>query len=374
MTDRAAVHGTVAPGLDAVRDAFAHNLAEPPEVGASLAVVCEGELVVDLWGGHTDAARSSEWQRNTLVPVFSTTKGMVALCAHLLLEREALELDAPVARYWPEFAQGGKSEVTVRYVLDHRAGLPWLSPGADGRRYLDWDACCERLARYEPVYAPGSRAEYHAITFGFLVGELVRRVTGRRIGRFFAEEVAGPLAADFHIGLPTAEEARVAEIVAPRWELLGVEAPPAEHDVVAFANDPDWREAEIPSVNGVGNARGVATVYGVLANGGSSATHRLATAAMVRRMWQRSGVTDCSGGPWDAAWALGFMPNWSNMWGPSRSAFGHTGFGGSFGMADPDGRVGIAYAMNGVGTEWDLGPRGQRVIRAVYHCLDRLSR
>src|SRR5262249_41323259 len=154
---------------------------------------------------------------------------------HLLLERGALELDVPVARYWPEFAHGGKAELPVRYLLDHRAGLPWLSPAANGRGYLDWDACCSRLARYEPVYPPGSRAEYHAITFGFLVGEVVRRISGRSIGRFFAEEVAGPLGVDFHIGLTSAEQARVAEIIAPDWVALGVQSPIPGLDVTLSA-------------------------------------------------------------------------------------------------------------------------------------------
>jgi CubicO group peptidase (beta-lactamase class C family) len=360
--------GRVAPEFEPVRDAFVDNFRLHDEVGAAVAVVRNGALVVDLWGGYTDAHRTTEWQHDTLVNVFSTTKGMVALCAHLLVAHGALEVDECVAYYWPEFAQGGKAEIPVRYLLDHRSGLVWLSPGPDGRRWFDWDACCARLARYEPSYPPGTLAVYQGVTFGFLVGEVIRRITGATVGQFFAREVAEPFQADFHIGLGPADHVRVAEIVERDRTAAAFGSRNLLLSMPSLANTPEWRCAEIPSMNGHGTARSIAQVYGVLADGGAVGDRRLVNADDVARMWQRSGITDCRGGPHDAAWALGFMPNWSNMFGPNDAAFGHTGFGGSFGMADPEAGLAIGYVMNRMGTDWSGDIRAANLIRAVYDC------
>jgi len=362
------VHGTVAAGFEAVRTAFARNFADHGEVGASFAVSVGEEMVVDLWGGSTNADRTQPWQRDTIAHLFSTTKGFTALIAHMAIERGLLELDAPVMRYWPEFARCDKERVLVRHVLDHRAGLVWLSPGRNAWRLLDWEAACERLADSTPVYPPGTRTEYHALSFGYLVGELIRRVTGHTPGAFLAEEIAGPLGVDAWIGLPSALHDRCAEVITPSW--VDDEHPllPGLDRGDDLFNSPAWRSAEIPAVNGHGNARAVATVYGTLAVGGTRNGVRLVDAATVRRMGQRSGAEPGDGGFGDPNWAVGFMPNWGSF-GPSPTAFGHTGFGGSFGMADPEHRVAAAYVMNRMneGEEYDV--RAFALVDATYRSL-----
>lgn len=362
------VQGTVAPGFEAVRAAFARNFADHGEMGASFAVSVGEELVVDIWGGWADAEHTRPWQRDTITHLFSTTKGLTALMAHMAIERGLLELDAPVMRYWPEFAQQGKEHVLVRHVLDHRAGLVWLAPGRDARRLLDWDAACARLAETAPMYAPGTTTMYHPLSFGFLVGELIRRVTGRTPGAFLTEEITGPLGVDAWIGLPATQHGRCADVILPSW--VDDEHPllPGLHRADRLFNSPAWRSAEIPSVNGHGNARAVATVYGTLAAGGTRNGVRLVDAATVHRMAQRSGAEPGDGGFGDPNWAVGFMPNWGSF-GPSPTAFGHTGFGGSFGMADPEHRVAAAYVMNRMNEGEEYDARAFALVDATYRSL-----
>src|SRR5215470_8677464 len=213
MTTPMGIQGECAPRFAAVRRAFAENFAQRREIGAAVAVVKDGALVVDLWGGHADAARTRPWQRDTLVHVFSTTKGMTALCAHMLADRGLLDLDAPVARYWPEFAQAGKAEIPVSYVLSHRASLPAVTRELTLADFLDWDTMTAALAAQAPWWEPGTRPGYHPFTYGWLVGEVVRRVSGKTPGVFFREEVGQPLGIDFHIGLAERDDARAAEII-----------------------------------------------------------------------------------------------------------------------------------------------------------------
>src|SRR5437773_1365658 len=215
MTTAPMIHGHCDPRFLAVRDAFAANFAAGREVGASFATTVEGELVVDLWGGYADAATTRPWERETIVNVFSTTKAMTALCAHLLVDRGELDLDAPVARYWPEFAQAGKERITTRHLLTHTAGLAALRRSLPTEALYDWTRMVEALAAETPWWEPGSANGYHAMTYGYLVGEVVRRLTGKTLGRFLRDEVTAPLGADFHIGLAPSEDARVAEMVPP---------------------------------------------------------------------------------------------------------------------------------------------------------------
>ena len=215
MTAAPMIHGRCDPRFAAVRDAFAANFAAGREVGASFAATVEGEPVVDLWGGHADAATTRPWERDTIVNVFSTTKAMTALCAHLLVDRGLLDLDAPVARYWPEFAQAGKERITTRHLLTHSAGLAALRRSLPTEALYDWTRMVEALAAETPWWEPGSANGYHAMTYGYLVGEVVRRLTGKTLGRFLRDEVTAPLGADFHIGLAPSEDARVAEMVPP---------------------------------------------------------------------------------------------------------------------------------------------------------------
>src|SRR5881296_3102792 len=225
MTTAPMIHGRCDPRFLAVRDAFAANFAAGREVGASFAATVEGESVVDLWGGSADAARTRAWERDTIVNVFSTTKAMTALCAHLLVDRGLLDLDAPVARYWPEFAQNGKRALPVHYLLSHRAGLAAIRQPLPTEAFYDWDRMVGALAAETPWWEPGTTSGYHAMTFGYLVGELIRRVSGKTPGRFFRDEVALPLGCDFHIGLPAGEDHRVAQMVPPTLEETAAAAP-----------------------------------------------------------------------------------------------------------------------------------------------------
>ena len=257
------IHGFVKPGFEPVQRAFEKNFAEGLEQGASMAVTKDGELVVDLWGGSADPT-GRPWEQDTIVNVYSTTKTMAAICVLMLADRGEVDLSAPVANYWPEFANNGKENVTVSHVMSHTAGISAFDPGLESVDLLyDWDACVERLANQAPLWEPGTKSGYHAITQGYLQGEIVRRVTGRSIGTFFREEVAEPLGADFHIGLPASEDDRVADLVPPAGGLAAREGGPARDSIAAqtFRSAPitgeeprtrEWRGAEIPAAGGTG--------------------------------------------------------------------------------------------------------------------------
>jgi CubicO group peptidase (beta-lactamase class C family) len=355
------VQGECAARFGAVRETFAKSFAAGREVGASFAATVNGEFVVDLWGGHADAARKRPWQRDTIVNVFSTTKAMAALCLHQLADRGRLDLDAPVARYWPEFAQGGKATLPVHWLLSHRAGLAALRAPLPTEALFDWARMSSALAAETPWWEPGSRSGYHAMTYGFLVGEVLRRIDGRTLGAFFRDEVAKPLGADFWIGLPASEDARVAEMVPPSPEAVaaaGAAAQPAPDALLAkvmgnpplaptAANLPAWRRAEIPAANGHGNARSVARVMAALACGGAlGGVHLLSEAALARATAEQCFGPDLVLGV-PMRWGQGFMLASDVLpLGPSPRAFGHGGWGGSLGIADPDARVSWAYVMN----------------------------
>jgi CubicO group peptidase (beta-lactamase class C family) len=382
MSSPLAISGTCAPGFSAVRDAFAANFEAGREVGASFAAVLDGALVVDLWGGHADAARTRPWQRDTLVNVFSTTKAPAALAIHLLASRGALDLDAPVARYWPEFAQGGKQAIPVRQLLDHTAGLAALRAPLPREALYDWPRMTEALAGEEPWWEPGRGSGYHAMTFGYLVGELVRRVDGRSPGRFLREEIAEPLGADFHVGLPAAEEARVAEMIPPTADesaqagaaiapdsLLAkvMGNPPLTADA---ANTAAWRRAEIPAANGHGHARSVARILAALACGGTlDGVRLLAPDALARAVEEQTyGVDRVLGIP--MRWGLGFMLSSPDLpLGPNPRTFGHGGWGGSLGVADLDARLAWAYAMNRMSPGTTGDTRAAGIAAALYGCL-----
>ncbi len=402
-----------------VREQFGINLAERGEVGASVCVIHEGRTVVDLWGGVADRRTGRPWERDTISLVWSSTKGATALCAHILLWRGTLDLDAKVASYWPEFGRAGKESTTVRMLLNHQAGLPVIrQPLAPGGLY-DWEYMTRTLAAETPFWKPGTQQGYHATTFGHLVGELVRRVDGRPFDVFFREEIARPLALDFHLGLSEKDEARVAPIIrADPPPPSPLSSPPkgAEGRVRGgeprslflerMANDPesiqslmvrntgrrspgdhDSREAHasvLPSSGGITNARGLAGMYAPLATGGSP----LVDADSVRQM---SAVSSASG--IDATLliglriALGFWKSSDNRQGPpgardsiilSEEAFGHPGMGGSLGFADTGAQISFGYTMNKQGRGVCLNERGQSLVDAVYRSLgyraDRFGR
>jgi CubicO group peptidase (beta-lactamase class C family) len=378
------IHGTCAPRFAAVREAFAGNFEAGREVGATFAVTLDGEPVVDLWAGHADAARMRPWERDTIVNVFSTTKAMTATVAHMLVDRGLLDLDAPVARYWPEFAAAGKQDIPVRWLLSHTAGLPGITPRLTMEALFDWERMTGALAAETPWWTPGTANGYHAVTFGHLVGEIVRRILGCSLGAFFRDEVARPLGADFHIGLPATEDARVAEMVPPTREETNAAGQPAVLDRQSlqgrvlsnpplrpeFANRLDWRRAEIPAANGHGNARSVARVLSALACGGAVDGARLVRQETLdRAIEEQAYAKDLVLGR-TFRWGLGFMLTSRELpLGPNPRIFGHGGWGGSLGFADLDARVSWAYVMNKMspGTAGDVRAAG--MIAALYGAL-----
>lgn len=385
------IHGHVEPEFAAVRDAFASELEAGNELGASLCITREGETVVDLWAGHQDAERTRPWRRDTLANVYSTTKGITALAAHRLVDEGLLDLDAPVARYWPEFAQKGKERLPVRYLLSHEAGLCAVAAPLAPETIFDWDAMTRHLAEQEPWWEPGRAHGYHAITFGWLVGELVRRIRGRKIGDVVRDEIARPLGAEFEIGFGPELDARVAPLVPgpvhpPPSDKVGldmlsqIQQNPDGMLARTFANPPlltmspndrAWRAAELAGANGHSNAFSLARIYGALANGGVFDGVRL----LSREAIDRARAEQVDGPdlvlPLRTRLALGyFLPTDEEPLGPNRSAFGHGGAGGSFSLADPEHRLSFGYVMNRMHTGlWLVDPRPRRLLAAAYGCL-----
>jgi CubicO group peptidase (beta-lactamase class C family) len=373
------IEGFCAPKFEPVRDAISANFSGGNEVGASVAITKDGVPVVDLWAGEAVEGGAS-WQRDTIVNVYSTTKTMAALCVLMLADRGVLDLNAPVARYWPEFAQNGKDGVLVRHVMSHSAGLSGFDPplASVGDLY-DREAIVRGLAAQKPWWIPGDGSGYHAITQGFLQGEIVRRVTGKTLGVFFRDEVAQPLGADFHIGLAPEHDARVAELVPPP---VGLDATPGDPASVAVRTmkscpltgfeprESGWRRAEIPAAGGVGNARSVARVHSVLACGGAVDGVRLLSEAGVRRALeeQANGVDRVLNVP--LRFGMGFgLPHPSVPLSPNENVMFWGGWGGSLAIIDLDARVSIAYVMNRMapGVLGDL--RGGMIVLAAYKAL-----
>jgi CubicO group peptidase (beta-lactamase class C family) len=370
------IHGTCDERFAAVRDQFAANFDEGLEVGATVAVVVDGETVVDLWGGTCDDG--TPWAEDTLVNVWSTTKTMTALCALILADRGELDLHAPVARYWPEFAANGKEGVEVRHLLGHTAGLSGFQEPMTEEDYRDWDLCTSRLAAQAPWWEPGSASGYHAITQGYLVGEVVRRVSGRSLGTFFADEVAGPLGADFHIGTGPECDARVTRVIPPP-PLLAEGIDPTSIMARTMGNPPlraevsweeGWRRAEVPAANGHGNARSVAAVQAVMACGGEVGGVRLLSAQGCEAVFeqQAQGVDLVLGVPLRLGMGYGLSGPETPLSPNSRTCF-WGGWGGSLVVADLDARTVVAYVMNrmGEGTMGDL--RGVGLVFAAYGAL-----
>ena len=371
-----------------VRAEFERNFAERGEIGASVALLVDGQPLVDLWAGTVDRD-GTPWSEDTMTVVFSCTKGATALCAHLLADRGELDLDAPVAEYWPEFATNGKEKATVEMMLNHSVGVPAFRDRLPDGACADWDLMVERLAAEEPWWEPGTRNGYHMMSFGWTVGELVRRVSGRSLGTYLAEEIAGPLGADFFIGIPPEHEERVASVIPAKPERddmteftkVVVDEPTSLQRVALMnnggfdPNNPVFRRAEIGGGGGVANARGLASMYGPLAIGGGD----LFSPRAVARMGEVSVATKR-----DATlllptrFALGFMKSMDNRRVPfgdrdsvilSSQAFGHVGAGGSIGFADPARGLSFGYAMTMMGPGILLNPRGQALVDATYRAL-----
>jgi CubicO group peptidase (beta-lactamase class C family) len=369
------VHGSFDERFIGVRDALADNLEQGLDVGASAAVVIDGQPVVDIWGGFTDEAKTKPWERDTIINVWSTTKTMAALSALILADRGELDLDAPVARYWPEFKAGGKESVEVRHLLSHNAGLSgWQEPMAPEDLY-DWEKATSVLAAQEPWWEPGTASGYHAITQGYLVGEVIRRITGQTVGHFFAEELAGPLGADFHIGTGAEHDDRVALVIPPP----PLEIPGADPNGIAMrtlSNPPlsaeqswevAWRRAEIPAAGGHGNARSVAAVQAVLAGGGEVNGRRFLSAKGAEAVLQEQsyGPDLVLGVP--IRFGMGYGLTSAEMpMGPNPRTCFWGGWGGSLVIVDLDANMVVTYVMNKMG-EGTLGDqRGGSIVTAAY--------
>ena len=376
-----AIGGVAAPGFERVRDQFAANFERDDayqEFGASLAVYQGEALVVDLWCGWRDARKTMPWTPDTLVNVWSTTKGVTAIAVARLVDQGRLDYAAPVARYWPEFAQNGKAAITVSQLLSHQAGLPGFTEPTPLEDFYNWETVARRLAAQAPLWEPGTKNSYHAMTFGFLAGELIRRASGLGVGQFLAREVAGPLGADIFIGLPEAEERRVSPLIAPRITApfdLDAMAPEAAAAVTnplmtpTLPNDRAWRAAEIPAGNGHATARGLARLYAAVANGGSLDGVRLMGPETVEAMIdvQTERVDILLGVP--PRWGRGVTRNAIGIYGPEPAAFGHAGWGGSFGCGDTKAKVAIGYVLNQMGDRVVGDPRSTGLCEAVYACL-----
>jgi CubicO group peptidase (beta-lactamase class C family) len=373
-----------------VREAFARNFALRNEVGAAVAAWVDGELVVNLWAGSADAAGTRPWQVDTLTTVLSGTKGLTSTCVHRLAEHGELDLNAPVAHYWPEFGQAGKEAITIATVMSHRSGVIGPRRPLHWQQVTDWDLVCEQLAAAKPWWEPGTAQGYHMTTFGFILGEVFRRVTGGTVGQYLRTEIAEPLNADVHIGLSRTEQRRCAELVNKphvRQLLADVDAPGspttlAEHPKaglavsMGFASDDEvgsndlerWREFEFPGTNGQVSALGLATFYNALAQEKLLSRQHMDSI----RVSQGGFEPDLVLGPRvaDHGWGLGYMLNQRCVNGPNPRIFGHGGLGGSFGFVDLEHRIGYAYVMNRFdATKANADPRSVALSDEVYAAL-----
>jgi CubicO group peptidase (beta-lactamase class C family) len=387
------IGGSVAPGFEGVRDAFAQNFSEHAEVGAGYALYVDGKKVVEIWGGTADVKSGAPYTDDSLQLVFSTTKGATAACANLLAERGELDIDAPVAKYWPEFAQAGKGAIPVRWLLSHKAGLPTVDAELTAEEVFAWDPVIHALEVQSPFWEPGTAHGYHAITYGYLVGEVVRRISGKSLGTFWQEEIAQPLGLEFWIGLPPEQEHRVAPLVAmgggegsdnaSLTALLGPDSLIARALSLngAFAdlgdgfNSPALHAAEMPAANGITNARSLARFYAALIGGVENGpSEPLLTREQIdqARTCQTEGadrVLSFPGIDLPTTIGLGF---WTSSefapYGGAR-AFGHSGAGGSVGFADPESGIAGGYVMNRMMQGLAGDPRSRGLIKASYEAV-----
>jgi CubicO group peptidase (beta-lactamase class C family) len=374
----AVIEGQFEPGFAGVAETLERQLDQGLDIGASVTVMRDGETVVDIWGGYQDRERTVAWESDTIVNVFSTTKTMTALCALILADRGELDFHAPVARYWPEFAQAGKERIEVRELMGHTSGLAgWEQPLAL-EELADWERCTALLAAQAPWWEHGTESGYHAVTQGYLVGEVVRRITGRTLGQFFKETIADPLGADFHIGLPPEEDPRVAPLIPPPpadlrsagFPELAVRALSNPGITGAVTAEPWWRRAEIPAANGHGNARSVAAIQSVIAGAGEARGTRLLSEEGVAAIFeeQSNGRDLVLNVPLRFGMGFGLASETLPM-GPRACAWG--GYGGSLVVNDIDSRTTVAYVMNRMEAGLVGDQRGASIVVAALLALAR---
>ncbi len=393
-TDRLVIEGSVAPGFEPVREVFERNFTDDIEIGASFCAIVGGETVVDLWGGFRDRECSEPWRQDTLVNVYSTTKGLAAAAVAVAVDEGLLDYQAKVTRYWPEFGRHGKDALTVGQLLSHQGGVCGLRQPIIVEDLYDWEKMTRLLAEMEPWWTPGEGAGYHAVTWGYLPGELIRRTAGMTLGQYFRSRVAEPAGADgdCYIGLPESEMDRCAVMIGPNHARSKPGAAEGSGPVVMpqmprlypvalqnpvirpfqDASSRNWRAAEIAAANGQANARGIARVYVPFACGGECRGRSLVSAAAIAAA-TRQEVADQNdlvlGMPMRRG--RGFILNTPPQYGPEATSFGHSGAGGSFGFADPVRQIAFGYAMNQMQPGLEADTRGGRLVRAVYQAVGR---
>jgi CubicO group peptidase (beta-lactamase class C family) len=371
------IHGTCPDRFAAVKDCFAANFADGGELGAGFAVAVEGEVVVELWGGFTDRRAETPWARDTLAPVFSCTKAISSIVIAAAVGEGLLRYDQKVTELWPEFGQAGKGELTVEQVLSHQAGLSGFLEPMDPALWFDWDALCAHLAETTPLWPPGTASGYHPVTWGYLAGEIYRRATGRTIGAALREDFCAPLGLDMWIGLPDSEHARVTQMVKPSGAAQLSNITPIRRAAFLQAwsspggrGTSDWRRMEIPSANGHGTAPSLARMMASLACDGEVGGRRVlpsgaAAEASRPRICGQDLVL-----PFEVCWGAGVLRNDPiRSYGPGMNTVGHSGWGGSTVIADPDRRLSSAYVLNKQSTYLVADPRSLRLIAALYESL-----
>ncbi|MGH6997244.1 MAG: serine hydrolase domain-containing protein [Phenylobacterium sp.] len=371
------IHGLCPERFAGVRAAFEDNFATGQELGARFALVQRGELVVDLWAGFADRQRTKAFDETTLTPVFSTTKAIAALLIARLVDAGKLDYAQPVADVWPEFAQAGKGRVTVEQVMSHQEGLSGFPDEMEPSLWFDWDAICAKLAAMAPLWPPGSASGYHPITFGYLAGEIFRRVDGRTMGTALREDLAGPFGLDLWIGLPDAEHDRAADLQRPSGLPNFGEINDATKAAFltpwsspAGRGQAEWRRIEIPSANGHATAPALARLMGALANDGWLDGESILSPALIAEASRERIHGQDLVLPFVMSWGAGFMRNCAvKVWGPGEQTFGHSGWGGSCAFADPQTGLAGAYVMNKQSTDLIGDARAKRLIEAAYAAL-----
>ncbi|KQW69039.1 esterase [Phenylobacterium sp. Root77] len=371
------IHGLCPDRFAGVRAAFEANFAAGQELGARFSLVQAGEVVVDLWAGFADRQRTRPFDERTLTPVFSTTKALAALLIARLVDAGKLDYGQPVADVWPEFAQAGKAAITVEQVMSHQEGLSGFPDEMEPSLWFDWDAVCAKLAAMAPLWPPGSASGYHPITFGYLAGEIFRRVDGRTMGAALREDLAAPFGLDLWIGLPDAEHGRVADLQRPNGLPNFGEINAATKAAFltpwsspAGRGQAEWRRIEIPSANGHATAPALARLMGALASDGWLDGETILSPALIAEASRERIRGQDLVLPFVMSWGAGFMRNAAvKVWGPGEQTFGHSGWGGSCAFADPQTGLAGAYVMNKQSTDLIGDARAKRLIEAAYAAL-----
>jgi len=386
-----AIKGSCHEDFQEVAETFAQNFNKYAEIGSSVCVVVDGEMKVDLWAGYKNEQKTDEWNKDTLSVAFSSTKAALALCAHLLIDREELDTKAKVTKYWPEYGKKGKEDTTVEMILNHSAGLPALRTQVKEGGFFDWEYMVGLLENEEPFWIPGEETGYHMMTTGWLIGELIRRVSGKSLGQFFNDEVRQPYNLDYWIGLPESQDERVATVIPfkasssdkPSGFATAFRTNPNSMQKLSLTNtggydynEKETHRAQIGGVGGITNARSLAGMFTPLAQN----NEKLLSKSLVKRLSEssvKSGIDNMLLFPTN--FSEGFMLNMDNrgrfegeggsfIIGPN--AFGHVGFGGSSAtFADPDYKISFGYLVNKLGGEYLINERGQSLITASYNCI-----